>query len=45
VPVAAIEPPPQTIGVVEAGFLRGVARHRDRLVILLNLSQVVEVGS
>ena len=44
-PVAAIEPPPQTIGHVEAEFLRGVARFRDRLVILLNLTRVVEVGA
>ena len=43
-PVEAIEPPPQTIGLVEAEFLRGVARFRDRLVILLNLARVVEVA-
>ena len=41
----AVEPPPQTIGVVEAEFLRGVARFRDRLVILLNLARVLEVAS
>jgi purine-binding chemotaxis protein CheW len=41
-PVEAIEPPPQTIGPVEAGYLRGVARFRDQLVILLNLPRVVE---
>jgi purine-binding chemotaxis protein CheW len=41
-PVEAIEPPPQTIGQVEAEYLRGVARFRDQLVILLNLSRVVE---
>ena len=44
-PVAAIEPPPQTIGSVEAEYLRGVARYRDRLVILLNLARVVEVAA
>lgn len=42
-PAESIEPPPQTIGLVEAEFLRGVARFRDRLVILLNLARVVEV--
>lgn len=41
-PVATIEPPPQTIGLVEAQFLRGVVRFRDHLVILLNLVPVVE---
>lgn len=43
-PVESVEPPPQTIGVVEAEFLRGVVRYRDRLVILLNLAKVVEVS-
>ncbi len=43
-PVESIEPPPQTIGLVEAEYLRGVARFRDRLVILLNLTRVVEVA-
>jgi purine-binding chemotaxis protein CheW len=38
-----IEPPPPTIGVVEAEFLRGVVRFRDRLVILLNLARVLDV--
>jgi len=44
-PATAIEPPPQTVGAVEAEYLRGVARHDDRLVILLNLAKVVEVSS
>ena len=43
-PVEAIEPPPQTIGPVEAEYLRGVARFRDQLVILLNLPRVVEAA-
>jgi len=41
-PVEAIEPPPRTIGLVEAEYLRGVARFRDQLVILLNLPRVLE---
>ena len=44
VPVARIEPPPQTIGLVEAEYLRGVTRFQDRLVILLNLARVLEVA-
>jgi purine-binding chemotaxis protein CheW len=44
-PAESVEPPPQTIGVVEAEYLRGVVRYRDRLVILLNLPRVVEVSS
>jgi len=43
-PVETIEPPPQTIGLVEAEYLRGVARFRDQLVILLNLPRVVEAA-
>jgi len=43
-PVEAIEPPPQTIDQVEAEYLRGVARFRDHLVILLNLPRVVEAA-
>jgi purine-binding chemotaxis protein CheW len=43
-PVEAIEPPPQTIDQVEAEYLRGVARFRDQLVILLNLPRVVEAA-
>ncbi|HWR97982.1 MAG TPA: chemotaxis protein CheW [Candidatus Methanoperedens sp.] len=43
-PAESIEPPPQTIGVAEAEYLRGVARLEDRLVILLNLPRVLEVA-
>jgi len=43
-PVEAVEPPPHTIGQVEAEYLRGVARFHDRLLILLNLPRVVEVA-
>ncbi len=43
-PIEAIEPPPQTIGQVEAEYLRGVARFRDHLVILLNLPRVIEAA-
>lgn len=43
-PAAAIEPSPQTVGSVEAEYLRGVVRHAERLVILLNLPRVVEVA-
>lgn len=43
VKVETIEPPPPTIGVVEAEFIRGVTRYQDRLVILLNLGRVLDV--
>ena len=38
-----IEPPPPTIGTVEAEFIKGVTRHQERLIILLNLSRVLDV--
>jgi purine-binding chemotaxis protein CheW len=44
-PLESIEPPPQTIGAVEAEYLRGVVRFRDQLVILLNLARVVEAAT
>jgi len=45
VEAAAIEPPPGTIGTVEAEFLRGVTRFRERLVIILNLPRVLDVSA
>ena len=40
-----IEPPPSTLGPSEGAFLAGIGRHRagrrERMVILLNLSQVL----
>lgn len=45
VAVDGIEPSPPTIGVVEGEFIRGVTRHQERLVILLNLSRVLDIRS
>jgi purine-binding chemotaxis protein CheW len=41
----SIEPTPPTVGVVEAEFIKGVTRHQDRLVILLNLNRVLDTSS
>jgi purine-binding chemotaxis protein CheW len=43
--VERIEPPPTTIGTVEAEFIKGVTRHQERLIILLNLARVLDVRS
>jgi len=43
VSVDRIEPPPPTIGTVEAEFIKGVTRHQERLIILLNLARVLDV--
>ena len=44
VKVDGIEPPPPTIETVEAEFIKGVTRHQERLVILLNLPRVLDVN-
>jgi purine-binding chemotaxis protein CheW len=43
--VKEIEPPPPTIGTVEAEFIKGVTRCQERLIILLNLARVLDVRS
>lgn len=40
-PKSKIEPPPEVIGTVDADYIHGVARVTDRLLILLNLKQVL----
>lgn len=40
-----IEPSPTTIGVSEAEYIKGVTRHEERLVILLNLPRVLDVAT
>ncbi len=42
IPAAAVEPPPAMLSLQQTGFLRGVAKLPDRLVILLDLDQLVE---
>jgi purine-binding chemotaxis protein CheW len=41
----AIEPPPPTIGIVEAEYIKGVTHIGERLIILLNLARVLDVNS
>lgn len=43
VSVDKVEPTPPTIGTVEAEFIKGVTRHQERLIILLNLTRVLDV--
>ena len=37
-----IEPPPPVIGGIEAEYLKGIGRVKDRIVILLNLNKVLK---
>ncbi|MFC3882551.1 chemotaxis protein CheW [Bacillus songklensis] len=41
---AMIEPPPEVVGGIEADYLKGVIKIDRRLLILLNLSQVLEIA-
>jgi len=41
IPLSAIEPPPKVVGGVESVYLRGVAKLKTRLLILLNLDRIL----
>lgn len=41
---AAIEPAPQIIGGVHEGFLKGVAKLEDKLLILLDLERILDLN-
>lgn len=43
-PLAGIEPPPEILGGVEGEFIRGVGKVDDRLIILLNLVRILDLG-
>ena len=41
IPAAAIEPPPDVISGLKGRFLTGIALVKDRLVLILNIDQVI----
>ncbi|GAB7388239.1 chemotaxis protein CheW [Bacillaceae bacterium] len=41
IPTDMVEPPPQVVGGVDAAYLQGIAKLKDRLLILLNLEKVL----
>ncbi len=41
IPLASIEPPSQMVANSDSGYLRGIAKLKDKLVILLDLSKVL----
>lgn len=43
VPINEIESPPEVVGGIKADYLRGVAKVKDRLYILLNLNKVLNL--
>ncbi len=40
---AIIEPPPSVVGGVQAIYLHGVAKLKDRLLVLLNLNRILNI--
>lgn len=43
IPINEIESPPEVVGGIKADYLRGVAKVKDRLYILLNLNKVLNL--
>ena len=41
IPLAVIEPPPPLLVTIDTTFITGIARQDDKLVILLNLEQIL----
>lgn len=41
IPGSSIQPPPPAVSSVESDYLWGVARHADRLIILLDMNRVL----
>lgn len=45
IPSSAVEPPPGLTGAVDQEFLHGVGKLNERLLILLNLEKVIDMGA
>ena len=44
IPDAAIEPPPEAITGLSGKYLEGIATIKERMVLVLNLDEVIDVG-
>ena len=44
IPETAIEPPPEAITGLSGKYLEGVATIKDRIILILNLDEVIDVG-
>ncbi len=44
VPTSRIEPPPPVIRGVDAEYLQGVVREGERMIIIMNLDEVIRMG-
>ena len=45
IPATIIEPPPEAIAELSGKYLEGIATLDGRLVIILNLAEVIDIGS
>lgn len=44
IPATAIEPPPEAITGLSGRYLEGVATIRERIILVLNLDEVIDLG-
>ena len=44
IPATAIGPPPESITGLSGNYLEGIATLNDRLILILNLDEVIDVG-
>ena len=44
IPEAAVEPPPEAITGLTGKYLEGIATINDRMILVLNLDEVIDIG-
>lgn len=44
IPEAAVEPPPEAITGLSGKYLEGIATIRDRMILVLDLDEVIDIG-
>lgn len=44
IPKAAVEPPPEAITGLSGKYLEGIATIKDRMILVLNLDEVIDIG-
>ena len=45
IPEAAVEPPPEAITGLSGKYLEGIATIKDRMILVLNLDAVIDIGA
>jgi purine-binding chemotaxis protein CheW len=44
IPAAAVEPPPEAITGLSGKYLEGIATIKDRMILVLDLDEVIDIG-